>query len=74
MEIFIDIISVGEIKIELWACGRNRYSVIFSVTDKDDRRILKSSVMDNGKIKTYSSTAEGIADTMKKLMPHAKKS
>jgi hypothetical protein len=73
MEIFIDIIKQGNIKIELLARGNEGCSVIFTITDEDDRRILKSAIMDNGKIKIYASAEEAIKDAIMKLTSHPEK-
>lgn len=67
MEIFLDIVKDGNVRIELCVYGHQACSVIFTVTDDEDRRILKSSIMENGKIKVYASAEEAISDALRIL-------
>jgi hypothetical protein len=67
MQIFLDIIRHGKIKIELSVHEHNGCSVIFTVTDEDDRRILKSEIMHEGKVKIYSNAQDAIKDAIMKL-------
>lgn len=70
MEIFLDIIKHGKVKIELFVQGREACSVVFTITDEDDRRILKSSIMDNGSVKVYANAEDAIKDAIMKLAPY----
>ena len=71
MDIYLDIIQCGKVKIELFVQGRESCSVVFTITDEDDRRILKSSIMDNGVVKVYASAEDAIKDAIMKLAPYA---
>jgi hypothetical protein len=71
MEVFLDIIKKGNVRIELSVNEHQGCSVIFTVTDDQDRRILRSSVMDNGKVKIYSSAEEAIQDVLRMLKDHS---
>lgn len=72
MEIYLDIIQLEKVKIELSASREEGCSVTFTITDEDDRRILKSSIMDQGKIKIYSTAEEALKDAILKLTPRGK--
>jgi len=72
MEIYLDIIQLDKVKIELSASREEGCSVTFTITDEDNRRILRSSIMDQGKLKIYSTADEALKDAVLKLTPRAK--
>lgn len=47
------------------------FSVIFTATDAEGRRILKAPLMDHGQIKIYRTAEEAIKDAVQKLVPQA---
>lgn len=62
---FLDIVKEGNVRIELSAHEHQGCSVIFTITDEEDRRILRSSVMENGEIKVYATAEEAIDDVLR---------
>jgi hypothetical protein len=71
VEVLLDIITERRVKIELSVHDHSGCSVIFTVTDEEGRRILRSDIMQNGKIKMYSTAQEAIADALAILAPYS---
>ena len=71
MEIYFDIIYSGHISIALALYEDHGFSVIFTATDAEGRRILKAPVMEHGQIKIYLTADEAIRDAVRKLAPSA---
>ena len=69
MEIYFDIISNGHLSIALALYEDHGFTVIFTATDAEGRRILKAPVMDHGKIKIYLTAEDAIRDAVRKLAP-----
>lgn len=65
MEVFLDIVREGNVRIELSVYDHEGCSVIFTVTDDEDRRILRSSVMENGRIKIYPTAEKAMSDALR---------
>jgi hypothetical protein len=67
MEIFYDIIQCGNLKIQLLVQQNNGWTVVFTINDEDDRRILKAPILENGKVKIYTNPDDAITDAMNRL-------
>jgi hypothetical protein len=67
MEIFYDIIQCGNLKIQLLVQQNNGWTVVFTISDSDDRRILKAPILENGKVKVYTNAEDAISDAMNRL-------
>jgi hypothetical protein len=67
MDGLIDIIQVGSYRIELEIHDDDRCSIIFTAHDKENRRVIKAPVMENGQIKSYSNSTEAISDAIRKF-------
>lgn len=64
-----DSIKYGNTRIELSIHDDGKFSVVFTLWDNHERRILRAPIMENGVIKLYEAAAEAIQDAMKKLSP-----
>jgi hypothetical protein len=67
MELFYDIIQCGNLKVQLLVQENNGWTVVFTISDEQDRRILKAPVLENGKVKIYANPEEAISDAMARL-------
>ena len=62
MQIYITEIEAGGAKLELSIVEENGCQVVFTARDAEDRRILKAPLLEDGKVKIYSSVEEACAD------------
>jgi hypothetical protein len=67
MELFYDIIQCGNLKVQLLVQENNGWTVVFTISDEEDRRILKAPVLENGKVKIYANPEDAISDAMARL-------
>jgi hypothetical protein len=67
MNTFLDILRVGNYRIELQSHEQGGFSVIFTALDGEDRRVIKAPVMQDGKIKIYPTAEAAILDAMEKF-------
>jgi hypothetical protein len=68
MEIYSKEIQVGNIIIELSIHeieGTRR--VVVTARDEENRRLWRTPILDNGKVKTYDSNEDALADAERKI-------
>jgi hypothetical protein len=67
MEIFIGEIEVGNLRIELFVTGQGPFNVVFTVKDVEDRRVIRATIMEHGKIKSYDTREEAMSEAAERF-------
>jgi hypothetical protein len=67
LEVYIGEVNVGNTKIEFSFVDDHGCHVVFTAKDKEDRRILRAPVLEDGHVKTYSSAEEAFQDVQNRL-------
>jgi hypothetical protein len=74
MEVLFDVIERGNLKILLSVQDNHGYIVIITANDKEDRRVFKAPVLENGKVKTFESPEAAILAAKTRLLSTASQS
>src|SRR5688500_8288803 len=69
MELFLDIIKDSKVRIDLLVHGRGSCSVVFAVTDGDDRRNLKRAMMHHREMKIHASSGRSYKSAEEEIDP-----
>jgi hypothetical protein len=67
MEIFFEEIKIGDVLIQVSIQEGQGCRMMITAKDQDNRRILKTPVMENGEIKVYETPELAIEDARKRF-------
>jgi hypothetical protein len=67
MEVFLDVVQIGNFRVELIFHENHGCSVVFTAQDVDNRRLIKAPIMEDGQVKIYSNAQDALSDAFQKF-------